>query len=70
MRTKTSTPIGALHPILFFIGVYVVALFFSIFICSSIFYSLNPELQDASKKLEKLEKQNSQGYSANVTALH
>ncbi|MDP9229229.1 MAG: hypothetical protein M3O67_00995 [Bacteroidota bacterium] len=69
MRSKTSTPIGALHPILFFIGVYVVALFFSIFICSSIFYSLNPELQAASKKLEKLEKQSSQGYSSNVASL-
>jgi len=30
---------GALHPVLFFVGVYVVALFFSIFICSSLFYS-------------------------------
>jgi hypothetical protein len=33
--------VGALHPILFFAGVYFVALFFSIFICSSVFYSCN-----------------------------
>jgi hypothetical protein len=39
MKTKTFTTMGALHPVLFFVGVYVVALFFSIFICSSLFYS-------------------------------
>ena len=32
---------GSMHPILFFVFVYVVALFFSIFICSSLFYSCN-----------------------------
>lgn len=41
MRRRTFTPVGALHPILFFAGVYAVALFFSIFICSTIFYSCN-----------------------------
>jgi hypothetical protein len=41
MKTKTFTPMGSLHPILFFAGVYVVALLFSIFICSSLFYSCN-----------------------------
>ncbi len=41
MKTKTFTPMGALHPILFFAGVYIVALLFSIFICSSLFYSCN-----------------------------
>ncbi len=30
---------GALHPVLFFAGVYVVVLLFSIFICSALFYS-------------------------------
>jgi len=32
---------GSLHPILFFAGVYVVALLASVFICSSLFYSCN-----------------------------
>ena len=41
MKTKTFTPMGSLHPILFFAVVYAVALFFSIFICSSLFYSCN-----------------------------
>ena len=41
MKTKTFTPMGSLHPILFFAGLYVVALLLSIFICSSLFYSCN-----------------------------
>ncbi|HVZ56291.1 MAG TPA: hypothetical protein VG870_06495, partial [Chitinophagaceae bacterium] len=41
MKARSITPMGALHPILFFACVYVVALLLSIFICSSIFYSLN-----------------------------
>jgi cytochrome c biogenesis factor len=41
MKSKSITPMGALHPILFFAGVYIVALLFSIFICSSLFYSFN-----------------------------
>lgn len=41
MKTKAFSPMGALHPILFFAGVYVVVLLFSIFICSALFYSCN-----------------------------
>ena len=41
MKNRSVSPIGALHPILFFAGVYVVVLFFSIFICSALFYSCN-----------------------------
>jgi hypothetical protein len=48
MRTKRSSTVGALHPILFFAVMYVVVLFFSIFICSSIFYSFN---EDASEDM-------------------
>ena len=39
MKTKNITSIGALHPILFFAVMYIVVLFFSIFICSALFYS-------------------------------
>ena len=41
MRSRNFTPVGSMHPVLFFVGVYAVALFFSIFICSSLFYSCN-----------------------------
>lgn len=44
---------GALHPALFFAGVYIVALLFSIFICSTIFYSCNSNASDLAKKEQK-----------------
>lgn len=52
MKTKTITPMGSMHPILFFVFIYVVALLVSIFICSSLFYSCN------AKPVEKLGKEN------------
>jgi len=52
MRYRTSTAISALHPILFFAGVYVVVLLFSIFICSTIFYSCNATKTEVAKKGE------------------
>lgn len=44
MRARSSKSVGALHPILFFAVVYVVVLFLSIFICSSLFYSMNSDV--------------------------
>jgi hypothetical protein len=52
MRSKTTTVAGALHPILFFAGVYVVVLLFSIFICSTIFYSCHSSSTTAANKQE------------------
>ncbi|MEQ1678903.1 MAG: hypothetical protein ABL876_19565 [Chitinophagaceae bacterium] len=57
MKTKTFTPMGSLHPVLFFAGLYVVALLFSIFICSSLFYSCNARSTGLSdEKIIPLEK--------------
>lgn len=41
MKPKTFSAIGGWQSFLFCIGMYVVALFFSIFVCSSIFYAVN-----------------------------
>lgn len=41
-RRSTFSAIGGYQPFLFCIGMYFVALFFSIFICSAIFYAVNP----------------------------
>lgn len=49
---------GALHPILFFAGVYMVALFFSIFICSSLFYSCNSSTNALAKEATERPAQN------------
>lgn len=43
MSRKSLSPIGGLQPFLFCIGMYFVALFLSIFVCSSIFYAMNPK---------------------------
>lgn len=53
MKTKNFTPMGALHPILFFAGVYIVALLFSIFICSSLFYSCNTNSANAANEQQQ-----------------
>ncbi|MFI5130480.1 MAG: hypothetical protein ACHQFX_10835 [Chitinophagales bacterium] len=50
MKTKTVTSIGALHPILFFAVMYIVVLFFSIFICSALFYSCKSSGAKLAKK--------------------
>jgi hypothetical protein len=52
MKRSTFSAIGGLQPFLFCIGMYVVALFFSIFVCSSIFYAIN-STRSASKDAEK-----------------
>jgi hypothetical protein len=70
MNRKTITPMGALHPVLFFAGVYAVALVFSIFICSSIFYSCNAAKADFGKKSEKQAQPKQSGYAKSTTTLH
>lgn len=49
MKRTNLSAIGGYQPFLFCIGMYLVALFFSIFICSAIFYALNPKRSMASK---------------------
>jgi choline-glycine betaine transporter len=41
MKRRTFSAIGGWQSLLFCAGMYVVALFFSIFICSSVFYVMN-----------------------------
>ncbi len=41
MKSKTFSAIGGWQSFLFCVGMYVVALFFSIFVCSAVFYTIN-----------------------------
>jgi hypothetical protein len=41
MKPRKFSAIGGWQSFLFCIGMYAVALFFSIFVCSSIFYAVN-----------------------------
>lgn len=55
-RKTTFTAIGGYQPFLFCIGMYFVALFFSIFICSAVFYAINPKkevVKSANSSLDK-----------------
>jgi len=70
MRSKNSTPVGALHPILFFAGVYVVVLLFSIFICSTIFYSCNASKTESVVKSEQKTTTPSVTAGTSVASLH
>ena len=51
MNRTTFNAIGGWQPFLFCAGMYVVALFFSIFVCSSIFYAFNAK--SSAKAAEK-----------------
>ncbi|MFT3824828.1 MAG: hypothetical protein QM731_12940 [Chitinophagaceae bacterium] len=42
-RKTTFSAIGGYQPFMFCIGMYLAALFFSIFICSAVFYAINPK---------------------------
>ncbi|MER3497871.1 MAG: hypothetical protein C4308_04180 [Chitinophagaceae bacterium] len=53
MKSKANPVAGALHPVLFFAGVYVVVLLFSIFICSTIFYSCHSSSNVAEKQVKE-----------------
>ena len=60
MKNRSFTPMGSMHPVLFFVFMYAVALFFSIFICSSLFYSCNarsasPLTEQTTQPVEKTE---------------
>lgn len=52
MKTRSVSSLGALHPVLFFAGIYAIALLFSIFICSSLFYSCNANKAEVTQKQE------------------
>jgi hypothetical protein len=44
MKHKSKfSAVGGYQPLLFCVGMYFVALFFSIFICSAIFYVVSPK---------------------------
>lgn len=43
MRRNSTSSIGALHPILFFLFVYGMSLFLALFVCRTVFYSIYDE---------------------------
>jgi flagellar biosynthesis protein FliP len=52
MRRNSTSPIGALHPIMFFLVIYGISLFLAIFVCRTVYYSINDDSIASSKVLQ------------------
>ena len=50
MKRNTFNNLGGLQSLFFCVGIYAVSLFFSIFICSSVFYAINPKKAAATQQ--------------------
>jgi len=53
-RTSTFNNLGGLQSLFFCIGIYAVSLFFSIFICSAVFYAFNPKKGNATQGISQV----------------
>jgi len=58
MKRRTIASIGGIQPLLFCVGMYLAALFFSMFVCSSIFYAINPKKTGKETYMVKTETNN------------
>ena len=51
MRKNSTHSLGALHPILFFMLVYGISLFLALFVCRTVYYSMNEDPTARNNKL-------------------
>ncbi|HVG11933.1 MAG TPA: hypothetical protein VM843_02965 [Flavisolibacter sp.] len=49
MKQNSTSSLGALHPILFFMMVYGISLFLALFVCRTVYYNINGEEASAGK---------------------
>ena len=63
MRRNSTSAMGALHPIMFFLVIYGISLFLAIFVCRTVYYSINEDGLAASKALQDV------SAAVNTTAL-
>jgi hypothetical protein len=66
-NSKRQLIIGSLQPLLFCIGMYFVVLIFSVFICTSIYHTLNPKKYPTASST--MEKQKTTGSKASLVSL-
>jgi hypothetical protein len=43
MRRNSTSAMGALHPIMFFLVIYGISLFLAIFVCRTVYFSVHDE---------------------------
>ncbi|MCW3074440.1 MAG: hypothetical protein JWP69_1509 [Flaviaesturariibacter sp.] len=55
MKTNSTSSLGALHPIFFFLVVYGISLFLALFVCRTIYYGINENAaqSEASQKVQE-----------------
>ncbi len=51
MRRNSTPSLGAIHPILFFMLVYGISLFLALFVCRTVYYSINNDPISESNKI-------------------
>ena len=59
---RNSTSIGALHPIVFFMVVYGISLVLALFVCRTVYFSINGNVAEKSNRILK----NDMGYQASI----
>ena len=58
MKRSSTSPAGALHPIIFFLCIYGISLFLAIFVCRTVYYSINDDIKDTSGPVEEYKPHN------------
>jgi hypothetical protein len=52
MRRNSISPMGALHPVLFFLVIYGISLFLALFVCRTVYYSINGDSMANTKTIQ------------------
>ena len=53
MRRNSTSSVGALHPVLFMLLVYIISVVLAFFVCRMIYFSINGDGVTADTSLEK-----------------
>ena len=55
MRRNSTSAIGALHPVLFMLLVYIISVVLAFFVCRMIYFSINSEASSSNVSIERME---------------
>ena len=56
MRRNSTSAIGALHPVLFMLLVYVISIVLAFLVCRIVYFSIHPDEAMTGLKVEKAER--------------
>ena len=69
MNRKTTSFLGAFHPILFFMVIYGISIFLSFFVCRTVYFALNGDPdQKYTEQMQKELQLSSSTYTATAAA--